>query len=375
MTKLVAPRRTLIAVAVLFFTALTLLLMSAGRDGKIQQVAVAEVPRVDVIPAVPQTSYLREVTLVGRVESAHFAVLGFELSGQIAEVLVDEGEEVAAGQVLATLDTARLQAQSAELTATLARATAEETLANISLKRISDLVSKGVESAQRLDEAKANFQATRASVAQAQAALARVEVELQKSQLRAPFAGLVVARRSDVGSFVNAGAAVLELQQSDSMRIRVSVPPDHTALLDIGQQYLFQNAGVAVNTSLTAVVKSRQLSTQTLEALFTPSSPHELIAGQIVTLALAQERQATGSWVPLSALGSGVRGTWTVLVTAGEGLQELTARAVTLIYTDGRQAFVSGALDENDYIVVTGTQRLVNRQRVDAQLLSRRIEE
>ena len=365
--KLMSPsRQWLLITSIAFFLVLVVLLASAGRDGKPQQVTAAEPAPVQMMPVTLQDSYQREISLVGRVESANNALLGFELAGQLARIDVEEGQSVVAGQTLAQLDKARLQAQYQELLAALTRAQADETLAQVSLKRLQDLLAKRLESAQRVDEASARVEATVAAVAQAQAALARVEVELQKSELIAPFDGVVTARHIDAGTIVNVGTPVVELQQRDSLRIRVSVPPAQVRYLTPGNTYLFTRSGTDLNAQLVTLTERRQLSTQTHEALFQPIAEDKLISGELVGLRLSERVEARGSWVPLAALDSGVRGTWTLLVTSGEGVQQLQARAVTLLYTDGRKAFVSGALDNNDFVVVSGTQRLVNHQSVRA---------
>lgn len=365
--KLMSPsRQWLLITSIAFFLVLVVLLASAGRDGKPQQVTAAEPAPVQMMPVTLQDSYQREISLVGRVESANNALLGFELAGQLARIDVEEGQSVVAGQTLAQLDKARLQAQYQELLAALTRAQADETLAQVSLKRLQDLLAKRLESAQRVDEASARVEATVAAVAQAQAALARVEVELQKSELIAPFDGVVTARHIDAGTIVNVGTPVVELQQRDSLRIRVSVPPAQVRHLTPGNTYPFTRNGTDLNAQLVTLTERRQLSTQTHEALFQPIAEDNLISGELVGLRLSERVEARGSWVPLAALDSGVRGTWTLLVTSGEGVQQLQARAVTLLYTDGRKAFVSGALDNNDFVVVSGTQRLVNHQSVRA---------
>lgn len=368
MTLMTPSRRWLLITSSVFFMVLVALLASAGRDGKPQQAATAEPAPVDVMPVRMHNHYTKDITLVGRVESSNNALLGFELAGQVASLTIEEGHNVIAGQVLAKLDTARLQAQYQELNAAVDRAKAEEALANVSLTRLRDLLAKRLESAQRVDEAKASLEAASASVVQAQAALARIQVELQKSQLIAPFDGVVVARHVDVGSFVNAGTAVLEVQEANSLRIRVAVPPTQADQLQQGNSYRFQRNHHPFNATLSSITARRQLSTQTLDALFLPAPQTSLVSGELVSLVLSDEMAVRGSWLPLSALDSGVRGTWTLLVTRGEGLQQLEARAVSLVYTDGRNAYVSGALDENDYVVVAGTQRLVNKQAVQARL-------
>ena len=76
-------------------------------------------PRVTTTPAVAQTSWPRLLrTLVGQVESQHTSAVGFELGGSVIEILVDEGDVVQTGQILAKIDDARLVAQLGRGTST-----------------------------------------------------------------------------------------------------------------------------------------------------------------------------------------------------------------------------------------------------------------
>ena len=79
---------------------------------------------------------LREFT--GRVEAARQSDVGFELGGQLVEVLVDEGGLVARGEAIARLDTARLDAREAEARAALNQARAEAALAKATRARIAE---------------------------------------------------------------------------------------------------------------------------------------------------------------------------------------------------------------------------------------------
>ena len=102
----------------------------------------------------PRTAQAQSnLVLLGQLEPVQNSQLGFELAGRVTSILVDEGDAVAAGQVLATLDTDLLRAQRRELIAAIEQAEASLTLADVSLKRLNEARSQGAVTDQNLDEA------------------------------------------------------------------------------------------------------------------------------------------------------------------------------------------------------------------------------
>ena len=88
-----------------------------------------------------------------------------------------------------------------------------------------------------------------------------------------------------------------------------------------------------------------------------------MISGDLVSLTVDIPIQVQGAWVPISALASGVRGLWTLYVV--DNNQTIQTRLVSITYADENKAFVSGAVNQGDLVVVSGIHRLVPQQKVD----------
>ena len=101
---------------------------------------LADVPALTVAtePAQSQQAYQSRRVFVGRIEALRQSDLGFELGGRLEQVIVDDGDRVDAGAVLAVLDTARLEARRAELTAALQQVRADLGLARATLARTEE---------------------------------------------------------------------------------------------------------------------------------------------------------------------------------------------------------------------------------------------
>ncbi|PJG59238.1 efflux RND transporter periplasmic adaptor subunit, partial [Aeromonas cavernicola] len=126
----------------------------------------------------------------GRVIAPEHSQIGFELAGRIATLHKGRGESVAAGELLATLDTRLLIVEAKELAARVAQNQAELTLARQTLERLTALRQQQFSSRQTLDEQQSKTQMLAASANQLAAALEANRVKQEKSQLRAPFAGV-----------------------------------------------------------------------------------------------------------------------------------------------------------------------------------------
>jgi RND family efflux transporter MFP subunit len=315
---------------------------------------------------------------IGRMEAARESAIGFELGGLLRAVLVDEGEEVTAGQLLARLDRARLQARRRELQAALEEARAMLSLARITVKRLEGVLDSGGVSRQGLDEAREEYRTARAAVAVASSRIETVDVDLAKSDLYAPFPAIITKRLSDEGEVLAAGAPVLELQEHTRPEIRVGVAGRIVDAISAGDVRQIQVRGHSIPARVRAVLPVRHARTRTVDVIMTlDQHPPDVRAGDLVTLLLTQTETVPekGFWLPIGALAEGTRGLWTayVLERTDHGPQptpvpaqayRIEPRFVDIIHEESDRVFVSGAVEEGARIVADGLHRVVPGQLV-----------
>ncbi|MEM0911803.1 MAG: biotin/lipoyl-binding protein, partial [Pseudomonadota bacterium] len=147
------PQFKLLAITLVCFLSLTVLMLFSGNNNAVvldsKKLLAIENSQIQVMPVKVQQEYVRERLVYGQLESGKLADIGFERSGAINQLLVEEGAIVKAGQPLAQMDNERLIAQQKELFASLERARADAKLSELSQKRLQDLVTKNLESKQR----------------------------------------------------------------------------------------------------------------------------------------------------------------------------------------------------------------------------------
>lgn len=352
--------------------AASLLLAGCSDDATRMDAGAPAVLLVPVAPVHSAPGYDVRREFAGRVEAARASAIGFEIAGQLAEVLVDEGARVEAGDPLARLDTARLQARQAEARATLTQATASLALAETTLERITEALEfKGV-SRQEYDEAVRAERAARSGEAAARARLDSIGVDLAKSVLRAPYAATVTDRLADEGEVLAPGQVMLELQERAPPRVRIGVAADMLDAVRDQQEHLLNVDGVEVRARVRAILPLRDATTRTVDVIMELGGEAAVLPGDIARLEIARAVEQPGFWVPLGSLTEGERGTWTHYVAVplggdspgGEATHVIEARAVEVLYEEADRVYVRGALEETDRIVVDGLHRVVPGQAV-----------
>jgi len=365
------PKAVLIALGLVAGTAVLVgLLHGAAAD------ATAPGPVRDALPVATLTvqreaGYAVEQRFVGRLEPARQTRLAFERAGLVAAVLVEEGDRVAAGQVVARLDDALLRADLDRMEAQRRQAAADLDLARRTLDRQRALAGNGHAAAQRFDEADSTARAAEARLAEVEAGIRAIRIDLEKSALTAPFAGTVGARLIDEGAVVAPGTAVADLLESDRPVARVGIAPDAAAALETSPAQRLVVRGRTVPATLTALRPDLSTATRTVTALFDLPAPVPATFGETVELRLEQRVEDPGLWVPLAALVEGRRGLWNVFaVVDGPDGPTIAREGVEVLHVADGRAFVRGNLADGARIVADGPHRVVPGQPV-AVILAR----
>ena len=316
-----------------------------------------------------QNSYAYQRHFIGQVEAGQTAQLGFEISGTLNAIKVDEGDAVTTGVVLATLDTARLQARKNEAAATVASAKANAKLAVSTYKRFENARAVNAVSAQERDEARETRDSSAAAVNVANARLQSVRVDLKKSSLKAPFTGTVIRRLVDTGTVLAAGQAVLELQQDTALEVRAGVTNRVSANLNIGDIQDIQINEVTYQAAVKAILPVRGVS-RTVDIILniqndTPDIKRNIKPGDVARLPFDHDVTERGFWVPLTALKEGKRGLWSLYIAEEtNGTLQAARRTVQVQYTGNGKAYVTGAVNTGDAVITKGAAKLVPGQHV-----------
>ena len=184
----------------------------------------------------------RDLTLPGDVHAWYQAPIFAQVTGYVQGWYKDYGAPVKAGDVLATIDTPSLDEQVAEARAQLEVAQANFELAKVTAGRYQKLSGTQAVAEQDVDVKVATARAQKAQVDAAEAHLGALQAQERFKRIVAPFDGVVTARLTDVGDYVNAGGGdsgasrqeLFSVADIHALRVFVSVPQDYSAFLTQG---------------------------------------------------------------------------------------------------------------------------------------------
>lgn len=320
----------------------------------------AAITPVSATPIEYQTGYTIDRVFIGQVEAQRAADMSFELNGRLDQILVDEGEDVAKGQLLATLDTELLKVERNRLTASRDAISAQLVFAKKTVERNSKLIEQGFTSQSRLDEAVARQDELASRMGELDAALQDVTVRIEKSSIAAPFAGRVTARHVDGGETLRSGDLVLGLVEVVSPQVRIGLPLDvDPALLP---EVEIEIGNLRYGATLATLRPDIDPRTRTRTALFDLKTGAGVTFGETARVHIVDQVDSPGIWVPTTSLKEGARGQWTLLVADAQSTVRLAT--VEVLHAENERVFVRGSFPEGTALIDQGPQRVTVGQRV-----------
>lgn len=210
--------------------ALALLVILGSNKEKIITVQTEKVQRRNITQIVSAT---------GKIQPETQVKINAEVSGEIIELPVREGQRVRKGQLLVMIKPDQYRAQVERSEATLAIQQANLMKAEADFKRVSDLYSKKLVSGSDMDIAQAAYQSAKASYAQAAASLKEAKETLAKTTIYAPMDGVVSQLKSELGERVSGstfmqGTEIMTIADLSRMEARVDVGENDVVLVSLG---------------------------------------------------------------------------------------------------------------------------------------------
>jgi RND family efflux transporter MFP subunit len=179
-----------------------------------------------------QSTIAETLTLSGSLTAEKEAMLSPRVDGLVQQVLVDAGSEVEKGDLLLKLDPAIASQQYAQTQAATAEAEAARNEAQRLVDEAQRLRGKNYISASELANRESNLALAEASLVAARAAQRTALEQLRRHELPAPFSGVISAKMTEAGEWINRGTAVLQLVATDKVRLDVKVPQERFSSIE-----------------------------------------------------------------------------------------------------------------------------------------------
>jgi RND family efflux transporter MFP subunit len=306
--------------------------------------------------------------ITGSVQPEKRADLRAEVAAVVQQVAKDNGQIVRRGDLLVRLDDTAireslLSAQAGERAAAQAHEQAQR-----QVERLRTLQAQGMTSVQALDDAEGRRNAAQSELVAARSRVVSAQQQLRRTEVRAPFDGIVSERKASVGDTAQVGKELLKVIDPNSMRFEGLVSADRMGEVQIGQRVRFRVngvEGVEFAGKVQRVEASANPVTRQVEVLvnFDDGSKAPRVAG------LYAEGRIDSGAAAVATLGEGsvVRGGTTTQVWRVGKDGTLAKVAVQLGERDARSGEfpLRGGLTEGDVILRSPSTALVEGQKVE----------
>jgi membrane fusion protein (multidrug efflux system) len=312
---------------------------------------------VDVVVARIDT-VIDAIGATGQIEAVQSIELRPEVGGRLERILAREGTEVRAGTALFKIDDAELRSQ-------VARLEAERDLAQQALARTRDLIERNASAQADLEQAEASYRS-------AEAQLQLQQTRLDRTVVRAPFAGIVGERLVSVGDYVTSADPLTTLQTADPQRASFQVPERFSQELALGQKITFKTASDPdrVFDGIVDFVDPRvRLPGRTITVKASVSNADRALKpGMFIEARLATEVRADAVVVPEDAILA-LQGADYVWRVTDEGTAERVEVQLG-VRTPGWVEVLSG-VDAGTQVVVGGIERMAPGAPLSPNVLER----
>ncbi|MEO1365667.1 MAG: efflux RND transporter periplasmic adaptor subunit [Acidobacteriota bacterium] len=283
------------------------------------------------------------VQITGELRANEEVELRAEEDGRVVGLFFDEGERVSAGELLVKINDADLQAERR-------RVEVQRQLAAQREERTRKLLAERTISQELYDEANGRLQVLDAE-------LELIAARIDRTEIHAPFAGVVGLRQVSEGSYLTSSRAVATLQSLDPIKIDFAVPekyaaevaPGATVELDVaGQTESFTGRVYAVEPRIDAATRTVQVRARA------PNPQRRLLPGAFVKVRLVLESLDDAVLVPSIALIPGLEATTVYVAEAGQA----QPRQVTVGRRTADRVQILEGIEPGDRVIVSGLQRL-----------------
>lgn len=331
--------------------------------------------QVETTPVVVRNS-AKTIALVGTVYPLRRSVVASEVSGFVAALPIDLGDPVEKGAELCRLrdDTRRFARDESQATLERLKAAADEAEAvrkkwEFEKKRVEGLWASRTCSEKEFQDATAEYagavaraDAARHAADSQRAMVFMAEDNLEHCLIRAPFAGTVVAKRTEIGQWLEQGGAVAEILALDTARVRVNVPETAITFATVGESVSVQFDAIAgtFEGTISRVSPDADPKARTFPVeIDLPNPERRFKAGMFARAEFPVGERRERMAVPKDAVVRRNETTMLFVVRAGEHGSMAMPTPVQIVSEYAAQYAIEGpGLKAGDSVVIRGNERL-----------------
>jgi len=355
-------------IRVLVLTVAALLAVTNGCSKSDSTNEATLIPEVTVT-TVRRGSIVQNLTVSGNLTALpnRDAKIAALVPGRIERVLVTEGDSVHSGQLVAQVDPVSLRDQLVQADAAVSQARANVENARIAAERTEGLLQRGIAARKEVEDAKTQLSVNEAQLKQAEAARSAAHTQVNRSELRSPFAGTVVHRFLGVGEQVDgtSGQPVVEIADIGTLELLGTVPASRLSEIQKGARFSFQTAAVpeaSFSARVIDVLPAVDPVTDNGTVRVRIDNAKRLLKlGMFLTVDLSLKQTSTSLVVPKQAVYPDEAGEPHVYKVTGD---EATFVPVQLGIQTKDQAQITSGVEDGDTIILSGGYGLPEKTKV-----------
>jgi membrane fusion protein, multidrug efflux system len=303
----------------------------------------------------PETG--RSLVYSGSVRARTEMNLGFRVAGKITERLVDVGDRVEPGTVLARLDAVDYQLSVRRADADLTSAQKQVEITGLARKRAETLAEKSVTSQSQLEQAQLAADQAQSQLQSAESALEEANNQVAYTELKATQNGIVTTVSADIGQVVSAGTTVVAVAVDGEKEVQIAVPETDISHFKPGKAVkasFWSARDLVLEGKVREVAGSADAQSRTFAVRVSLPADDRVLIGMTATIDAVEDNVVPTFGVPLAALAQkdGKPVVWIVERDKGE----VSSRAVKVAGYGDSVARISEGLAKGDLVVSAGTQ-------------------
>jgi len=334
------------------------LLACEAADINVSPIPTDDLAHAQYFHPVMAQGYDIERTVFGIVEARNAYEIKAETNGQVTSVSVEDGDVIAAGTRLATIDIDSALLLQDGLRERLAAAEIELATQETELERSRQLLEKGFVSRSDFEASSTLAAVTRSRVKDLRKSLASSSYDNTRATLTAPVGGLVSRRYISKGDLLSPGSLAFQILPQEDFDARFSIPIYMKDSFSVGDKVTLVLEGISLNGTVRSIIPDIDETFQTFTIVIAvPPSPLPLLQGQGISLNMTRRVEREGFWVHRSSLVSGLDGAMAVQIATNPEDETYSARriSVKVHHLADEKAFVSGAVTSEDILLSVGS--------------------
>ncbi|RWI98631.1 efflux RND transporter periplasmic adaptor subunit [Mesorhizobium sp.] len=326
---------------------------------------VQEVIRPVKVVEIGEAETTRQLDYSGSVRARTEMNLGFRIAGKVTERLVDIGQHVNEGDVLARVDPSdyELSVKSAE--ASLDAAERQVETVDLARKRAEQLYAKNFAPKSQLDQAVLSYDQAVATRDAARSTLAQAQNQVHYTDLKAGKAGIVTAISADIGQVVGAGTPVMTVAVDGEKEVLIAVPEMDIAGFRPGKEVkasFWSDEALTLDGKVREVAGSADPQSRTFAVRVSLPNDPRVLLGMTANVAATVGSKAQLVSVPLTAMAEkdGKHIVWTV----DRASDTVHPRPIKVANFTADGVAVAEGLKQGDVVVAAGTQFMTDNLKV-----------